>query len=103
MSQLFGLGRTVATPGALDLMARSGVDPASLLGRHAAGEWGTLDAHDVAANNQATRIGVRILSNYRLCGMDGREDCGRDMCSHRVWVITEGDRSVTTFLLPEDY
>jgi hypothetical protein len=57
---------------------------------------------DVAANNRAVMTGERLLSNYRLCGIAGA-DCAHDHCAHRVWVITESDRSVTTILLPEDY
>jgi hypothetical protein len=35
--------------------------------------------------------GFRILSAYRLSDQT------------RVWIITEADRSVTTFLLPDEY
>ena len=85
----FPLGRLVATPGALD-----SATPAELLAlvrRHAAGDWGELDAEDRRANEQALRTGERLLSACTL-GM------GR-----RVWVITEADRSATTVLLPEEY
>jgi hypothetical protein len=37
MAALFSLGRTVATPGALDLLRETGTDPAELLGWHTAG------------------------------------------------------------------
>ena len=35
--------------------------------------------------------GERLLSAYELPG------------SHKVWIITEADRSATTLLLPEEY
>jgi hypothetical protein len=84
----FPLGRLVATPGAL-----AALDPAQLLtviGRHAAGDWGDLDREDRAANDAALRHGTRLLSAYALDGA-------------RVWIITEADRSATTVLLPEEY
>jgi len=65
-------------------------DIALLLTRHASGDWGTVDAHDTAANEQALRDGDRLLSAY-------------DIDTQTFWVITEADRSVTTVLLPEDY
>jgi hypothetical protein len=85
----FPLGRTLATPGALD--AAAPWELPALLQRHASGDWGELDAHDRRANETALRTGERLLSAYTL-------GAGR-----RVWVITEADRSATTVLLPEEY
>jgi hypothetical protein len=93
----FHLGRTVATPGALETLADLfGVGPGTqklreLMGRHHTGDWGDLDAHDTRANEQALRDGVRLLSAYNLPG------------GTRIWIITEWDRSATTVLLPEEY
>ncbi|CAN7160920.1 hypothetical protein LJR022_000147 [Paraburkholderia hospita] len=89
---LFPLGQTVATPGALDLMRRTGVTPLQLLRRHQRGDWGCLEADDRAANNRAVVEGTRILSAYELG--TGKE---------KIWVITEWDRTVTTILLPDAY
>ncbi len=83
------MGRVVATPGALEVLAPE--EPLVLLRRHAAGDWGEVDAHDQRANNRALKDGTRILSAYTLPG-------GR-----KVWIITEADRSATTILLPEEY
>ena len=88
---LFPLGRTVATPGALDALDLAGVAPHALLDRHARGDWGELGEDDRRANGQALSIGERLLSAYAL--PDGV----------RVWIITEADRSATTLLLPSDY
>jgi len=90
------LGRTVATPGALKLLEEAGISPASLLLRHANGDWGTLSPHDRQANVDALRDSSRVFSVYPL------PDGGK------VWVITEavgedGNRESTCILLPSDY
>jgi hypothetical protein len=83
------LGQTVATPAALRVLTRP--DIAAALRRHAAGDWGDVDAHDRTANDDALRTGERLLSVYRAAN------------GTAFWVITEADRSVTTVLLPDDY
>ena len=87
------LGRVVATPAALEALAVARVAPSELLGRHAAGDWGELDAHDRRANRRSLEQGLRVLSSYPLPGCPGA----------KVWVLTEADRSVTTILTPSDY
>ena len=88
---LFPLGRVLATPGALHALQTANAEPLHYLARHAAGDWGDLDAEDRAANERALCTGERILSAYQLA--DGQ----------RLWVITEADRSATTILLPGEY
>lgn len=88
----FPLGHTVATPGALDVMRNAGISPLLLLLRHQCGDWGELDAADRASNDQAVIDGTRILSAYAV-GPQGE----------MLWVISEGDRSVTTILSPSEY
>lgn len=87
---LFRLGNILATPGALDLLDRTGTNAAVVLARHQRGDFGTVIAEDVQANKDAIVNGSRILSAYLL----GTE---------RIWIITEADRSSTTLLLPEEY
>jgi len=87
----FEPGRIVATPGALDAMEEAGDNPASFLARHLAGDWGELDAEDARENEFSLANGFRLLSAYRLRN------------GVKIWVITEADRSATTFLLPEEY
>lgn len=89
--QLFELGAIVATPGALRLMLTNGVQPQDLLKRHVTGDWSEMDADDQATNHEAIKHGARIFSAYRVSP------------STRILAITESDRSVTTFLRPEDY
>ncbi len=88
---LLTLGRTSATPGALNALETAGVSPVSLLRRHHRGDWGELDNHDRTVNAAALRDGERILSSYRL------------PTGVKVWAITEADRSQTTLLLPDEY
>lgn len=93
----FHLGRVVATPGALAVLAASGQLPHELVVRHAACDWGDVDAHDRRANDEAIAYEgnperqERVLSAYRTRRGD------------RIWIITEADRSATTLLLPEEY
>ena len=88
---LFDLGQVVGTPGALHALQEAGQDPAALLARHMRGDWGDLGEEDKAENDLSVKEGFRILSAYRL------------RTGVKVWVITEADRSATTFLLPEEY
>jgi len=47
---LFPLGKIVATPAALDALARVGQWPKEFVDRHASREWGDLDEHDRVEN-----------------------------------------------------
>ena len=91
-SPLFLLGQVVATPGALDLLDRTGINASALLYRHQHGDWGTVCAEDAKSNDHAILVGARILSAYEL---GSRRE--------RLWIITEADRCVTTLLLPTEY
>ncbi|MGZ3444885.1 MAG: hypothetical protein ACXU88_04375 [Myxococcaceae bacterium] len=97
MKALFPLGQVVATPGAITVMERFGINPAALIARHVTGDWGDICPEDRGLNEQALRDGSRIFSVY---GARGSDDC--------LWVITEsqddtGRRSATTILRPVDY
>lgn len=88
--QLFALGIVVATPGALDLLDRSGVNATTYLIRHQQGDFGTVCPADRKENLFAVDRGLRILSVY---------DIGKEC----LWIMTEADRSSTTLLLPAEY
>lgn len=90
----FLLGRIVGTPGALDLLNRSGVAPLDLLTRHASGDWGEVCGADRKENEKSLKNGWRIMSVYSVGPEGGKE---------KVWIITEADRSATTILLPSEY
>ena len=88
---LFRLGTLVATPGALALLKEFALAPIDFLIRHRQGDWGDLDEDDIKANRAALHYGSRLLSSYDLGA------------GHKLWIITEADRSSTTLLLPEEY
>jgi hypothetical protein len=94
---LFSLGKIVATPGALEACSREIL--LQCLDRHHHCDWGTVCAEDRQTNFDALLSGARILSAYPIDPTKPCEGHG-DNC---LWIITEADRSVTTFLLPDDY
>jgi len=85
------LGRVLSTPAALDAMEQAGVSPTLYLRRHATGDWGELSEEDRQENELSVEQGFRVMSVYRLPS------------DVKMYVITEADRSATTFLLPADY
>ena len=88
---LFELGQTVATPGALDALARAEENALAYLVRHVTGDWGDLPEEDLQENQFSLENDLRIFSAYHL------------KTGVKIYVITEWDRSVTTLLLPEEY
>jgi len=90
MMALFKLGSVVATPGALQCCEQHQINPATLIARHASGDWGELCASDIQANVDALAFDGRVLSSYLI---DGK----------KLYVITEWDRSATTLLLANEY
>lgn len=87
---MFELGNVVATPGALALLNKAGIEASSLIGRHVQGDWGDLDDEDKETNAAALMGGERLLSSYITS-------------AGKVWIMTEWNRSVTTVLLPSEY
>ena len=91
---LFTPGRIVATPGATIALERNEKGSFGLLVRHISGDWGSLDPEDAEIQRLSLKPehqDERIMSVYEL-------DDGT-----KLWVITEWNRSATTFLLPEEY
>ena len=72
-------------------LEEAGQLPAEFLSRHASGDWGGLCEEDRRENERALREGFRLFSSYTLS------------TGEKLWIITEADRSVTTFLLPLEY
>ena len=94
---LFNPGKVCATPGALEALQQANQGVWVFLARHLAADWGEVDAHDKATNDQALKDGSRLLSAYTLA--DG---------TTRIWLVTEaqddnGHRAATTACLPEEY
>jgi hypothetical protein len=92
---LHTLGRVVATAAVAAAVPQPLLT--SLLDRHAASDWGDLDAADKAANDLAAHTG------------DGRLFSSYDTAEHgTIWIITndirgEGDGPITNVLFPDDY
>jgi hypothetical protein len=87
----FNLGNIYTTPGAFELLDGSVELAALLVQRHAMGDWGDICLEDVGINNEALKLGGRLLSVYKL------------PLAGTLWIITEADRASTTLLLPEEY
>ncbi len=83
------LGRLVTTLGAFAQVPHD--EMLAALHRHVAHDWGDVCPEDRNANDEACRLGFRVLSVYR------------SRAGVRFWIITEADRSSTCVLLPEDY
>ena len=88
---IFPLGKTVATPGALNALEESGESPSFFLSRHARGDWGEVCPEDRKENELALREGFRLMSVYLTSK------------GEKLWILTEADRSSTCVLLPAEY
>lgn len=91
LKPLFQLGTIVYTPGAEDAFSTARETMRGILKRHVTGDWGDLTDDDKAENDFAIGKTLRIFSAYKLSN------------GEKVWVITEADRSATTFLTPGEY
>lgn len=87
----FQPGQIVSTRGALAAMQEYQIEPSTLLRRHLSGDWGSVPREDAKLNNQSLKMDGRLLSSYDIAA------------GVRIWLITEWDRSVTTYLLPSEY
>ena len=96
-SRLFAIGRLVATPGALEACPPEHLQ--ACLARHVRGDWGEVCAEDRKSNFEALFSGGRVLSAYPI---DPAKPC-KGFGANCLWIITEADRSATTFLLPGEY
>ena len=99
MTPKFPLGKTCATPPALEAMAAHGINPSDLIRRHVSGDWGCVGEEDRQTNDANVIHDERLLPAYPI---DASKPC-EGFGSNTLWVITERDRSVTTILLPSDY
>jgi len=85
----FNLGQLFTTPGALEALSKP--EMLTMLQRHAKGDWGDCCPQDWQSNDEALVHGTRLFSVYH------------NSKGEKIWLITEADRSVTTFLLPSEY
>jgi hypothetical protein len=93
----FELGKVVATRGAIASCSMLYME--QCLARHVRGDWGVVCAEDRKSNFEALRERLRILSAYPI---DPAKPC-KGWGDNTLWIITEADRSATTFLLPSEY
>jgi hypothetical protein len=93
----FELGRIVSTPGALEACSQDYL--LECLTRHAGGDWGLVCKEDAAENELSLKQGFRLLSAYPIDPAKPSKGFG----DNTLWIITEADRSATTFLLPSEY
>ena len=87
----FPLGETYITPGAEEALMMAGQTGIELLRRHMSADWSELWEQDAPENELSLREGFRVLRAYQTAK------------GERLWIITEGDRSSTTILLPSEY
>lgn len=92
-ARAFETGALFMTEGVRALVEKGLLNPASYLDRHCGCDWGDLCEEDLETNQHALRRGYRLFSSYETGVGDDR----------RLWIITEGDRSMTTLLLPSEY
>ena len=86
-------GMIFATKGVADYAEQNPVfrmELAAIFARYSLGDWGELCQEDWAQNDQAVVLGERVLGSYNTS-------------AGTVWIITEWDRSATTFLFPSEY
>ena len=88
MAKLFEYGEVVATAAVAEFLSEA--DIVALLKRHISGDWGNVHPDDDGLNDDAVKNGGRVHSVY-------------EVGNKTIWVITEWDRSVTTFLYPSEY
>ncbi len=90
----FEIGRLVMSRGVQELLVHNGLNLTRYLNRHINCDWGDLEPFDRTQNDAAfTRGDRRLHSSYKF----------EDSPDGIIWIITEADRSVTTFLLPSEY
>ena len=87
---LFELGDVVATPGAIDLLDRTGMNANTFLIRHLRGDFGAVAPKVARTNMKIIEHRSRILSSYMVG-------------DKRLWIITEATKTSTILLLPEEY
>ena len=106
----FELGQMVATPPALERLAKHGFNVADLIARHHSGDWCDVSLAEARRNEQALISGARLLSVYRLVEKMWLQSMPRSERSRlpTIWIATSaanesGHRESTTILCPEDW
>ena len=79
------LGSVIVTPKASQALVEAGQSPDEFLSRHESGDWGEAG---YAENELSLCKGYRVFSIYSLSS------------SETIWIITQPDRSATTYCFP---
>lgn len=90
---LMEFGMILATRGVADYAEQSpafGAELSRIFARYLRGDWGDVCQEDWEQNDYAVKAGERVLGSYNTS-------------AGKVWIITEWDRSATTFLFPSEY
>lgn len=87
--ELFPTGSWTITPAAILLLAHHNVDPAGILWRHRAGDWGDVDLDQAMANNDAVLFGGSIVSMHEIG-------------SERVFIETAEGGTITRVFTSDD-
>jgi hypothetical protein len=93
---LFPLGQILCTPLAWKTLKEHKADIPTLLKRHEQGDWDNMNGED---NSFSIEKGYMVCSSYVLA----TEIFEGFTFNIKIWVITEGDRSTTMILSPEEY
>ena len=94
----FGLGRILATPGALALIAQRRAPVLTLIARHVSGDWGDVPTLIALSNNEALRKGGELMSFYTLTIERKASPAERSKTKTQICMLTAADRSMTIFL-----
>ena len=98
----FSLGQTLATR-AINEAMRSAPFSAFVrrsLHRHHSRDWGDCCEEDRKINDESLAMDMRILSVYNIPEELQNVD---HQGNNKIWIITEGNRSATTILYPDEY
>lgn len=94
----FKLGKLIATAAVVDKMQNDHTFAAFVsksIRRYEDQDWGDSSDEEKLQNEYAVENGEDVLASYK-----------QDMAIHDrkiIWITTEGDRSATTILFPEEY
>jgi hypothetical protein len=99
---LFELGKILVTEKAATLISARRIRVEVLLVRHVTGDWGDVTAAMGIANGQALHSGGELISNYFVTTESEANPADIDRSREQLWVVTEADRSATTFMTPDD-
>jgi hypothetical protein len=86
-------GGLIALPGALERFTPEELKAA--LHRHMTLDWADMDEEDQAANLRAAKEGETVRGAFRVRVTPEQDP--------DLWIITEADRTMTTFQLPEEF